>query len=127
MTVESHLPEEYYALREQIARLEEKLVARDVALNLATDTLKAWQTNSNEWRGALSDNNNRFCTSDEVRALIAKEEAKREALVAVVSSLERSRSEASGKSSGFNASWGIALGVAGFMCIALEVYALLKR
>jgi hypothetical protein len=125
--VDEHLPEDFYDLREVVVRLEEKLAARDIALNLANETLKAWQANSNEWRGALSDNNRRFATSDEVKAMLEKEQAKREALEDKLDALEKSRAAVEGKSSGFNASWGIALALGGFVLLALEVYAALRR
>ena len=92
----------------KLARLEEKIAARDQALMLATDTLKAWQSSSNEWRKENIDQRNLFMTIDKAQSLIAAEQSLRAALEARVAVLEQSLSALSGKSTGSAITWAAA-------------------
>jgi GH15 family glucan-1,4-alpha-glucosidase len=112
------IDEKVRALEVLCARLEERTIARDHALVLFTSSLETYKTMNNEWRGALNDSRTMFITKVEASALMDREAARREALEATVTALEKSRNELSGKSAGFTASWGIATGLI-LMVIAL--------
>jgi ribosomal protein RSM22 (predicted rRNA methylase) len=121
-----HLPENFYDLREEVARLQEQLKASEKALVLANSVMDAWRASSNEWRGALTDANTRFATTKEVEAMIAKEEAERKGLAATVAALEKSRFELAGRSTGIGTSWGIVATVIVMLIGIAEVLVLVK-
>ena len=55
-----------YALQEQLA--QQRFEAMEQALKLASENLRIWQINANEWRGAMSDRERTFVTCSEYSA-----------------------------------------------------------
>lgn len=77
----------------KIARLEERLMAADKALELARQISTAWQLSSNEWRKENIDQRALYPTSDKVTALISAVEIR-------LTLLEKVNQEKSGEFTG---------------------------
>jgi hypothetical protein len=89
----------------KVARLEERLIASDRALELARESLKSWQAASNEWRQENIDQRAQYMTIDKTQALLAAESAQRYSLEARVRILEDTAKLSVGQHSAINTTW----------------------
>jgi len=103
--------EKVHILDVRVARLEEQYKAKEKALELIAISLTDYKAQANEWRGTVQDIIGKNPTRVEVQATFDRLSDK-------VSVLERAENKSEGKSSGFNASWLIAVGVATLVLMA---------
>lgn len=103
---------EFYALSERVARLEEYKTGAEKALVLADSALKLIQAAANEWRGTVQDIINKCLTRTEAESLLREISLR-------VTHLEKTGNTSEGKSSGFHASWAIAISLLGIGLIIL--------
>jgi hypothetical protein len=96
--------EAFYDVRQDVAVLKAQRQEAEKALAIATKALEHAQALSNEWRGTVQDVINKCVTRDELNSLL-------KAVYVEIESLKAARNEASGKSSGISASWGVILAV----------------
>ena len=91
---------EFYNVRQDVAVLKAQRLENEKALLIATKALDHSQVLSNEWRGTVQDVINKCSTRDEINSLF-------KAVTAEIDALKAAKNEASGKSSGVTASWGV--------------------
>lgn len=91
----------------KVARLEERLMASDKALDLARASLTAWQSASNEWRQENIDQRAMFMTIDKAQSLVATEAALRASLEGRIWAIEQARQVDVGKQAAFSSTWAI--------------------
>lgn len=94
-----------------VAKLEEKILSNEKALELARGNLKDWQNSANEWRQAMIDQRNQYVTKDAFNVFDIR-----------LSLLEKQRNVEIGKSTGYLNVWmviiaimGIAIGIIGIL------------
>lgn len=99
------------ALSVQLARLEEKLMASDKALDLARVALQAWQATSNEWRQENIDQRAMYMTREKVESLISAESISRNALSNRLELLEQKAQVDMGSQKAASSIWAVAVTV----------------
>lgn len=105
--------EKISTLRERIARLEEKGLGMDKALELADARLKAWQESSNEWRKENIDQRALFITREKAESLFNEVNLR-------LSILEKNKVSTGGEKIAYHNVWVILVAVISFL-ISLSV------
>lgn len=98
------------ALIEKIARLEEKLVASDKALELAREAMKVWQEDSNKVREQIKDERTFFFTIADSKILELR-----------IRSLEERSNEVAGKQFGSDKAWAYVVVIVGLIFGLAEI------
>jgi len=109
---------------ERIVRLEEKIIANEKALTIASESLKHNQEVSNEWRKENIDQRNLFLTIEKGQSLIAVEAAMRNALDVRINNLEKFSNIGAGRIVGLSQFWNVLITV---LALSISILALWKR